>query len=347
MTDSPAGIAVDSSGDAYVTGYTESSDFPTANALQGGYTGGDLRIESLPGCLRHRSECGRIVFGVLHLSRGERRETAEMVSCWMATPTRTSWGQRPLSDFPAIALAYQGESGNATGAGNAFVSMVSHNNLPGVALTPQKLAFGNVSENTTSAVTSENVPATVTLMNAGTVPLQVASVGTSGDFAETDNCVGTIPAGGGRCTINVTFTPTVLAAEIQQLTIKDNAAGSPHLVTLTGTGVTGATTVLFSPTSLLFGALTLNTTSAPQTVTMINNGDTPLTVTNITTTGDFSETNNCPATPFTLPVNGSCTFQITFTPTSTGIRTGTLNVTDNVDKRGIEYYFDGDWKPCL
>jgi hypothetical protein len=35
------GIAVDGTGNAYVTGETHSTDFPTANALQPTYGGGD------------------------------------------------------------------------------------------------------------------------------------------------------------------------------------------------------------------------------------------------------------------------------------------------------------------
>jgi hypothetical protein len=40
-SDSGSGIAVDSSGNAYVTGNTTSSDFPTANAVQPAYSGGN------------------------------------------------------------------------------------------------------------------------------------------------------------------------------------------------------------------------------------------------------------------------------------------------------------------
>ena len=36
------GIAVDSSGNAYVTGYTDSTNFPTVNPLQATFSGGGL-----------------------------------------------------------------------------------------------------------------------------------------------------------------------------------------------------------------------------------------------------------------------------------------------------------------
>jgi hypothetical protein len=337
LTDSAAGIAVDSSGNAYVTGYTQSPDFPTADAVQASYTGGTCgsnpcadafvtEVNFLGSSLVYSTYLGGSAGFPGNTGPGNSGNAIAVDSNANAYVTGTTLA----SNFPAIALAYQGQSGNTTGLGNVFISMVSHNNLPAVALTPQKLAFGNVTENTTANVTTQNVPSIVTLMNPSTVPLQVTSVAAGGDFLATDNCVGTIQAGGGVCPITVTFTPTVIAPETQLLSIYDNATGSPHVVSLTGTGVTGATTVQFTPTSLVFPAETMNVTSPAQTVIMTNNGQTPLTVTNVTATGDFAETTTCPPTPYTIAVNASCAFQITFTPTSTGILKGSLVVTDNV-----------------
>jgi hypothetical protein len=346
LTDSAAGIAVDSSGNAYVTGYTQSSDFPTANAPLASYARGNCgpnpcheafvtELNTQGSSLVYSTYLGGSAADIGNAIAVDSNNNAYVV------------GTTFSSDFPAIARAYQGQPRNTDGLSSAFISMVSHNNLAGVGLTPQKLDFGNVTQNTTSSVTSANVPATVTLTNAGTVPLQVTRITTSGDFAETDNCVGTIPAGGGRCTIYVTFTPAMLGAETYQLLINDDAAGSPHLVTVTGTGVTGKTAVQFTPTTLVFAPQTLNTTSPAQTVVMTNNGQTPLTVTNITASGDFTESNNCPSTPFTLAVKASCTFQITFTPTNTGTRTGALVVTDNVASGSSSIPLSGTGNPIF
>jgi hypothetical protein len=333
LTDSPAGIAVDGAGDAYVTGYTESSNFPTANAVQASYTGGTCGPQPCPDAFI--TEVNPQGTGVVYSTYlgGSLANWGNGIALDSNTPPDAYVvGTTTSSNFPAIALAYQGGPGNTTALGNAFVSELSQTDAAGVALTPQKLAFGNVNLNTPSYVTDQDVPATVTLMNVGTVPLQVTSITTGGDFAETDNCVGTVPAGGGTCTIKVSFTPTVLVAETYQLAINDNAAGSPHLVTLTGTGINQYTTVLFTPPKLVFPAQIMNTSSPPETVTMTNNGTSgvPLTITAIATTGDFESTNNCPTTPFTLPVGQSCSFNVTFTPTATGTRTGTLTITDNV-----------------
>jgi hypothetical protein len=337
MADSPAGIAVDSSGDAYVTGYTQSNNFPTANPVEASYTGGTCgRGPTNPCHDAFITEVNPLGTGLVYSTYlgGSADNWGNGIALDSATPPDAYVvGTTTSSDFPAIALAYQSGPGNTTGLGQAFASMVEQTDASGVALSPQKLAFGNVNEGTTSNLTSLSVPATVTLLNAGTVPLTVTLITLPpGDFAETDNCVGTVPASGGRCTINVTFTPSVLVPETAQLAITDSATGSPHLVTLTGTGINAATTVLFTPSSLVFPAQTLNTTSPAQTVTMTNNGTSniSLTITAIAWTGDFAEKSDCPPTPFTLAVGGSCHFYVTFTPTTTGTRTGSLTITDNV-----------------
>ena len=49
-------------------------------------------------------------------------------------------------------------------------------------------------------------------------------------------------------------------------------------------------------------------------------------ISNIATTGDFSQTNNCPST---LLAAASCEFQVVFSPTAGGQRTGNITITDN------------------
>ncbi|HYL93411.1 MAG TPA: choice-of-anchor D domain-containing protein [Alphaproteobacteria bacterium] len=106
---------------------------------------------------------------------------------------------------------------------------------PAAAVSPTSLAFGNQILNTTSAASP------VTLSNNGSLPLTVLSIvvgGTnSGDFAQTNVC-GISVAAAGRCTINVTFRPTVAAARAATLIITTNDLATPVLnVTLTGTGI--------------------------------------------------------------------------------------------------------------
>jgi hypothetical protein len=55
-----------------------------------------------------------------------------------------------------------------------------------------------------------------------------------------------------------------------------------------------------SPTTLTFNAQSVGTTSQPQTVTLTNVGNLPITISNITISGDFAETNTCIQSPFTI-----------------------------------------------
>ena len=81
-----------------------------------------------------------------------------------------------------------------------------------------------------------------------------------------------------------------------------------------------------SPTSLTFTSQTVGTTSGSQGVTLTNTGTASLSISGISASGDFGETNNCGSS---LAAGGNCNISVTFSPTGSGTRTGTLSITDN------------------
>ncbi|HET9184455.1 MAG TPA: Ig-like domain-containing protein [Candidatus Angelobacter sp.] len=110
-----------------------------------------------------------------------------------------------------------------------------------------------------------------------------------------------------------------------------NPTGGPNLQkSVPVTVLTPAVTV--SSSSLTFGAdLGLRVGGSEtqhlmlQNTTLINSS---LTITSISAVGDYAETDNC-VTSLPLPVSGTCTVDVTFTPTAQGERTGTLTIVNN------------------
>jgi hypothetical protein len=84
--------------------------------------------------------------------------------------------------------------------------------------------------------------------------------------------------------------------------------------------------VALSPPFLRLIEPTLGATSAPQTVTVTNTGSAPLTINAITLPPDFAETNSCTGS---IAVGGTCTIDVTFTPTRNEIRKGPLMILSN------------------
>jgi hypothetical protein len=189
---------------------------------------------------------------------------------------------------------------------------------PAVTLSPTSLTFP------TQLVGTASTPQNVTLTNTGAAVLSITSIATTGDFSQTNNC-GTTVAVNASCTISVTFTPTTINTRTGTVVVTDNAPASPQTVALTGIG----TYVSWTPASLTFGAQTVGTSSAPQTITFTNNATTALTIKSVTVTGvdnkDFTQTDNCGTS---LPRKSSCSIIVTFTPTATGVRTADITVQD-------------------
>jgi parallel beta-helix repeat protein len=93
-----------------------------------------------------------------------------------------------------------------------------------------------------------------------------------------------------------------------------------------GGGTPSSATLSASPSSLSFSSQAPGTTSSAQTVTVTNSGTAAASVTGITASGDFAQTNTCGSS---IAASGSCTVSVKFTPTATGTRTGNLTISGN------------------
>ena len=87
--------------------------------------------------------------------------------------------------------------------------------------------------------------------------------------------------------------------------------------------------VTLSATGLQFWGVVVGNSSGPQTLTLTNNQGVALNISNISVSGDFSQTNTCGTLPAQLGPNANCRISITFSPTAKGQRVGTLTITDD------------------
>jgi len=185
-----------------------------------------------------------------------------------------------------------------------------------VQTTPSALSFGSQATGTTSAAQS------ATVSNPVNSAASVTSISVSGPFAETNNCGSSIAASG-SCSVSVTFSPTASGNATGTLTV--NAGGVTDTVALSGSGIAPGPVLNASPASLSFPGTIVGDAAATQTVTISNSGTASASVSGVSVSGPFSETNNCSS----VAVGSSCTATVGFTPTASGTNTGTLTVTSN------------------
>jgi len=197
-------------------------------------------------------------------------------------------------------------------------------------LLPSSRTFASQTVGTSSATQSVTFTNTSAAGNTVTISAKGITSGTNpGDFSQTNNCPSLVLSGT-NCTFNVTFLPTAPGTRTANLTVTDDATGSPQTTTLSGTGVAAAPLVNLNPTSLNFGDQTLSTTSTVRSIILTNTGTGTLTVSSVVASGDFAvvtvPVTNCGGTVAPL---ATCSLNITFTPTATGGRVGAVTVTDN------------------
>ncbi|MDE1155917.1 MAG: choice-of-anchor D domain-containing protein [Acidobacteriaceae bacterium] len=194
------------------------------------------------------------------------------------------------------------------------------NAQPAVALSSVLLDFGSVQVATQSGAQS------VTVTNTGNAVLSVSSVQLTGDFTESDTCVGQSIAVNASCTLSVVFAPTITGSRTGGLTLYANISGGQATVALSGVGLAPAAVTL-TPVALSFPATVVNQTAAAQIVTVANTGGSSATLGTPVLVGDFAlAANTCTGS---LTANTACALSITFTPTTSGTRNGSLSLSSS------------------
>ncbi|HEV2425252.1 MAG TPA: alkaline phosphatase family protein [Terriglobia bacterium] len=167
---------------------------------------------------------------------------------------------------------------------------------------------------------------TVAISNYNPTSMSIDSIKTNGDFSQTNNCPNslgpyipedTVPS----CNITVTFGPTAAGTRSGTLTLTDGDSTSPQTVNLSGVG----TGVTLSSGLLNFGTVVVGASRVAK-ATLNNRNGVAVNVSSIVATGDYSQTNDCGDS---LAAGTSCKITVTFTPTTTGTRFGTVTITDS------------------
>jgi hypothetical protein len=116
-----------------------------------------------------------------------------------------------------------------------------------------------------------------------------------------------------------------------------NGDGAPDIAAATGPGGVSILTnrvagpaVALAPGLVAFGSQAIGVTSGTRIVTLTNTGSAVLSIAGLSLTGpqasNFSQTNTC---GISLVAGGSCTFNVTFTPSAQGSNVASIIITDN------------------
>ncbi len=333
-------VAVDGNGDAYVTGSTQSTDFPIINPITD--PSSSLPILTLDGTqdafvAKFTPDGSALIFSAYLGGSGVDQgnaiavDTSNQGNMYVAGTTTSvdlvSQIAPPAPGYIPPQNAYGG------GVSDAFVTMIAGNTLPVTTVSPGSWNFGTEDVGALSAAKlfTYNNPNAFSSVSITSISFGGAD---GGDFIQIfpgtapGDCVPGVVNPGSSCDIWVVFSPSATGARTGTLVVADSASSAPHGVTLSGTGASPRAS--FNPTSLTFPATVIGISSTPQGVVLTDTGSGTLDISGITITGtdpgDFSQTNNCPAQ---LASGANCTINVTFTPTSSGTRTAYLTISDN------------------
>ena len=195
------------------------------------------------------------------------------------------------------------------------------------AILPTAVIFGNVVVGATSPL--HNVTLYNYLATSLTISGLATTAGTPYAVDPSSTCKTTTPvAAGGSCIVALTVTPSSVGTQpAGTLTISTNASNSPQMVPLSASGIASA---VLAPTSLGFGNVVVNTTSAAKQIKITNNETSAITFSGDIFNGPFvldtGAATTCSisggALSGSLAAGASCFIGVDFAPTTVAATSG-------------------------
>jgi len=337
--------AVDSAGDAFVTGATNSTNFPTLNAFQPNYAGGQCAVapNTFPcydAFAAKLNPAGSALLFSTYLG-GTGSDYGYALALDSSANVYVT-GYTTSVNFPTTPGAFQRAFG---GAYDVFVTKLNNSGSTLAYSTylggsGTEVAYGIAVDSNGSAYTTGynyggNFPTAnpVQAENAAFYDAFVNVLDPTGSFLVFSTYLGgtqddfgrgiALDPSGNIYVVGATFStdfPTTSGS------FEPSYMGGPYDAFVTKYNAPAKPVVAISPPSYNFGSQAVGTASSPEAFDLTNTGGAALAISSIAVTGDFSQTNNCGSS---LAANSSCTISVTFTPTATGSRTGSITVTDN------------------
>jgi len=345
-------IAVNSSGNAYITGYTQSTDFPvTAGAFQ------TKIAANSAGFVTELSPTGSSLVYSTYLGGSSTITDVACEACSTAIAIDAAGdayvtGLTAESNFPVTAGVFQPVLKSTSKGHNAFITEL---NPTGGALVFSTYLGGTQDTGGTGiAVDADgniwlkgNTKSTDFPVTSGS--FQTASGGNFDFFVSELNPGGTsllystylggsgVEYGGGTGTL-VIDSQNPPDVYVTGYTASTDFPVTPGAFQTTSGGGNDATIIKLipspnvglTPSSVNFGSQLVGTTSAAQTVTLTNTGNLQLNAPTISVTGtngaDFSESDTCTGI---LAPQAACTVTLAFTPTLFATESANVNITDN------------------
>ncbi|MBI4853000.1 MAG: SBBP repeat-containing protein [Acidobacteria bacterium] len=349
-------VAVDLEGNAYIVGSTSSMDFPTTEgSFQRTFVGG-----SVDGFVTKLNSRGSALVYSTFLG-GTNTETligADSVNSIALDSKGNAYlvGDTSSMNFPTTEGSFKATfPGNLTNnaANSAFVTKL---NAMGTGLEYSTFLGGDTFDSAVTVIvdpmnrayifgntSSSNFPVTqdaIQTKSAGELDVFVTQLSDTGKELVYSTLLGgssselavglTLDKDGNIYLAGVTtsdnYPTSVRAFQTKFDSVIDGFVSRMSEKPLPPVGMPMAT---ISTTSLTFAKQKIGSTSAPMTVMISSRGTAPLSISKIMTTGDYAATSACANAP--IDPGKDCAINVTFTPTGTKVRTGTLVIMDDAE----------------